>query len=263
MKKTILTLLFTFICVSQLTAYDGLLFKPLTGHVFEPRIGSYYQFDDEKLRLDIGASFDLTDFKIGNESVLRIGTDWFTYTRIRSEGKFKFPVETSDYFFGVNSSLKTKVGEKDLYARLRLAHISSHLVDGTPNYNKDARVYSREFLDLTMAYPIDFARLYFGLTYIFSTIPDNVNKLVPQIGFDMQIELNKYFDFVAGLDAKLTGSDNKTSVATSGQAGILWKTSKRMGVSLNLYHYNGNSMHGMYFQEDDEYLGLGFQVVYY
>nr|HPI19931.1 hypothetical protein [Candidatus Kapabacteria bacterium] len=59
LKKTILAI---FLLPAFLFSQESLLFKPLTANVFEPRIGSFYQFSDEKLRLDIGTSIDLFDF---------------------------------------------------------------------------------------------------------------------------------------------------------------------------------------------------------
>ena len=94
---------FVFILVltsASASGFDKLLFTPLTANVFEPRIGAMYQLSAEKLRLDIGASFDLADLKLFDGVETRFGTDFFTFTRLRSERGFKFPVETSDYFFG-------------------------------------------------------------------------------------------------------------------------------------------------------------------
>lgn len=251
--------------------YEGLLFKPLTANVFEPRIGCLYQWgsnrnDDEKLRLDIGASFDLAGFNIGNDStLLRFGTDWFTYTRLRTEGNMKFPVETSDYFFGINSSVKTKMFGLDFFGRLRVAHISSHIVDGLAT--KDSLrvmpfVYSREFADLTAAVVFEGIRPYIGLTYVFSHQPKQVEEIIPQVGIDYRNEFIKDFYLISGMDFRIPGFKSGLASFTF-QAGILYETSEDVGIMINYYKFSGKSIHGMFYDFEDNYGGIGFQVVYY
>lgn len=247
-------------------AFDDLLFKPLTANVFEPRIGALYDINDNNLRLDIGASFDLFETSISEKTILRLGTDFFTYTRLRSEGRMKFPVETSDYFFGLNSSLKSNLFDEDFTARLRVAHISSHLVDG---YSKNGEfwklpeIYSREFIDLTVAYESNSLRPYLGLTSVFSTIPDNINHFIPEIGVDYSYNILDWMRLETGYDFKLGGFDNTYSGINAFQLGILFETSNNTGIELNYYYYSGLSMHGMFFTEKDKYSGIGFQVYFY
>ena len=252
-------------------AYDNLLFRPLTANVFEPRIGCLYQWgsntnDDEKLRLDIGASIDLADFKFGQDSTqIRFGTDWFTYTRLRTEGNMKFPVETSDYFFGINSSAKTKLCGLDLYGRLRLAHISSHIVDGLATGDSlrvMPFVYSREFAELTAAVVYRGIRPYLGLTYVFSHQPKAVDELILQAGVDYTNEIFCNLYFISGIDFRLPGL-NQVESAFSFQAGLLLRTSDKVGVMINYSRFTGRSIHGMFYNSDDNYSAIGFQVVYY
>ncbi len=60
----------------------------------EARIGSFYQPNADRLRLDIGQTIDLNQFEIRSGWKAGIGADAFILTRLRSEGNFKFPVET-------------------------------------------------------------------------------------------------------------------------------------------------------------------------
>ncbi|MCK5742416.1 MAG: DUF1207 domain-containing protein [Chlorobi bacterium] len=261
----LLVLVSVFLTVTNAYSEGGLLFKPLTANVFEARVGSFYQFDDEKLRLDIGISHDLTKFQLPDGKVISIGADFFTYTRLRSEGRMKFPVETADYYFGVNASYKGTIADQKVSARFRAAHISSHLVDGYSSggtFIQMPFIYSREFLDLTAAIDFELFRPYAGLTYIFSTQPDDVNVFVPQIGFDWDLELAGKFSFVGGYDFKLGGYNAYTGI-NSGQLGILYRFTPNAGIMLNGYLYDGKSMHGMFFSEDDSYTGFGFQVYFY
>jgi hypothetical protein len=247
-------------------AFEGLLFKPLTANTFEPRVGSLYEFQAKKLRLDIGASVDLYELYKKDSTEIRLGTDFFTYTRLRSVGKMKFPVETSDYFFGINSSMKTKIFNEDVFVRLRLAHISSHLVDGFSKdgtFNKMPYVYSREFVDIAIARDIKNFRPYIGGIFVFSTIPKNVNVFNPQIGFDYHHPVFNFLDITCGYDFKLTGTDNIYNGSNSFQAGMLLKTNGNFGVGINYYYYAGKSIHGLFFMDRDEYSAIGFQVNFY
>ena len=92
---------FLFLCDCNLFSFEELLFRPLTANHLESRIGTFYQHTEERLRLDIGHSLDL--FEITNTGFLmRIGGDFFILSRLRSDGRMKFPVETADYYFGFN-----------------------------------------------------------------------------------------------------------------------------------------------------------------
>lgn len=257
-------IILVFVCVS--TSYSqGLLFDPLTANVFEPRAGSMYQFNDDRLRLDIGTSLDLMQLTM-EEHRFSVGGDFFTFTRLRSEGKMKFPVETADYFFGVNGAWLFE-NENIIYSsRLRISHISSHIVDGYTVNNifiKDPFVYSREFIDMTLAAEYNKFRFYFGSVLIFSTQPDIVNKFVPSVGFDADIDLNDYLSWSSGIDIKYSGTKNRSSHMLALQSGIKLFALKNTAVSLNYYYYDGLSIHGMFFEDKDSYHAIGFQIHYY
>ena len=244
---------------------DGHLFSPLTANILEPRIGCVFQLTEKKLRLDIGTTVDLFEFDSGEESKTRIGTDFFTLSRLRSEGNMKFPVETADYFFGVNGTTKGKLNGLNYSARLRLAHISSHIVDGLAHdtiLNRKPFVYSREFAEITGAINFDEFRCYSGLTYVFSRQPKITNPVIPQIGFDFNYKINQYIKVLAGYDFKLSGFDDVYFGTHSAQAGIEFVTSNEIGILISGYYFNGKSIHGMFYTENDSYYGVGFQVVY-
>ncbi|GAB1430396.1 DUF1207 domain-containing protein [Ignavibacteria bacterium] len=246
--------------------YGDILFKPLTANPYEGRVGAMTQFGKEKLRLDIGNTSDLYRFSPAESLQCSAGADFFTYTRLRSEGNFKFPVETSDYYFGVNSSALAPIGNDWTGAtRFRVAHISSHLVDGLADSaghftEKQPFVYSREFFDLTFAALKNGARLYCGISYVYSRQPRSAEPFIPQAGADLHCPLSGLFEFQGGCDAKLIGIDGAYVPMYSAQAGIALKTSPDRGISLNLYYFGGRNIHGMFFRERDEYLALGFQT---
>ena len=61
MVKLKFLILFSLLCFMNLKA--ELVFKPFVANPFEPRIGAAYHFSEQKLRLDIGASFDIAELR--------------------------------------------------------------------------------------------------------------------------------------------------------------------------------------------------------
>jgi hypothetical protein len=275
-KLILLAGLLTFLCFKL---NSETLFKPLTGNVFEPRIGCIYQFDAQKLRLDIGHSQDLVEIHNSDSVKIDAGADFFTYTRLRSEDHFKFPVETSDYYFGVNASYLQKFKSMDISARLRIAHISSHLVDGFSEndvFLQPPIIYSREFVNLIVAanlekflgYPDANIRLYAGFTYIFSTKPKDPMPVMPELGWDFSLPvfsdplIRKMFTIDGGQDFKFEGIGGVYNFVSSSQIGIGIHTLKSAGLFFGFYNYSGLSMHGQFYKTQDNYNAIGFQVLF-
>jgi hypothetical protein len=202
--------------------------------------------------------------------VVTMGADFFTYTLLRGETNFHFPVDASDYFFGVNFNFKKNLGEGLLSSRLRISHISSHFVDGhydnTQAAWKDSRppvVYSREFLDGVVAFqPLPSGndiRVYAGATYLFHVDPKNLPRWLGEAGIEGHREflpnLNIYTAYQATL-LKITG----TSVRHNVQLGI--KLGNWEGRGLDLYgsYFSGYSIHGEYYNVKESYFAFGFLV---
>lgn len=261
-------LLFLFLTYSNTVLFsENLLFNPLNAYVFEPRIGSTINLNNDNLRLDIGASFDLLRFDNEQENIYNaIGTDFFTYTRLRSEPNFKFPVETSDYFFGINYSNKIKIDNLEYASRLRISHISSHLVDGYSNdgiFWQKPFVYSRELIELISTLNIKVnenldLKPILGGKYIFSTTPDSLTKLNYIIGIDYSYKFNVYMEFIGGII--IQNGENRTNFSI--QNGIKISFLKNVGLFIGHYYYNGNSIHGMFYNNFDKINSIGFQIIY-
>lgn len=264
MKRLILLLIFV-ITISPAYSIEELLFRPLIANPFEPRVGAIFNLNQENLRLDIGTSIDLSTLHKSDSSEIRLGGDFFTYTRLRTAGKFKFPVETSDYFFGVNVSGKSYLFEKPVEWRVRLAHISSHLVDGYSNddvFKKSPFVFSREFLEGVIASKYKDVRFYAGLSYIFSTQPKDISKFVPQFGLDSEFKFYKNIYASLGYDFKVSSVHSKSRLSAAGQAGFIFKSRMKTGIGIYYYNYSGWSVHGMFYDELISHSGLGFQLIF-
>jgi len=253
-------------------------FRPLLAATFEPRVGFQYQLGPRRIRLDIGYSADVWgngefereqgEFSTRSESVT-IGVDAFTYTRLRSETNLKFPVETVDYLFGINSTARRIYAEgRSLSVRVRLSHISAHLADGYADSNgillQRPFVYSREYFDAIVAHEwtTPNIRIYGGGTVLLQVkqLPLPVGRIIPQVGVESCSDRSE--TVFAAYDLRIIRIDSTTQPVHSVQVGITMLHHHHVKLVLTGYYYAGYSMHGMFFNQRDEYTALGMQVLF-
>ncbi len=246
-------------------ASGPLLFRPLTAQTFEPRVGLIWHANDNRLRLDIGNSVDLFQYTFQeSRKHLTIGSDFFTFTLLRGEKDFHFPVDAVDYLFGFNINYADSLDCGLFSSRLRLSHISAHLVDGhydgTQGLWKDGihpRVYSREFFDLAVSYePVSSLRIYFGTLYLWHVDPTTLPKFAEYFGGEYHQSL---FDSVHGYAAyqfTVTGLRPRHEF----QAGAKMGNWSGRGTKVFFIYYSGNSIHGEYHDRSDTYSGVGFNI---
>lgn len=267
-------LLIATICIIdyKCIADDKLLFSPLKANIYESRLGSVFTDNNEKLRLDIGGNYDFyTNFN-NPKFLWALGSEFFTYTRLRSEGNFKFPVETTDFYFGINGTAKFEVENIPIHSRLRVAHISTHLSDG---YSKDGVffvqpfVYSKEFIDICASTNYWDFRPYLGAIFIFSYIPKDLNLIIPQLGFEYSHTIFNKIELVAAYDLKIDGYKNLETNQIVYKpmnmivAGVIYRTDKNRGIFIKLERFFGKNYYGQFYKVNDNYFGLGFELIYH
>ena len=243
----------------------GTNIQPFTANFLEPRAGFAFEAGGKKIRLDISRSTDILRMENDN-SVLSFGIDLFTFTRLRSESEFHFPVETIDYLFGLNSGYKITDRKSEYGFRFRLSHISAHFVDGQYDYKinfwrngRTAVVYTREFIELFPFYRYESLRLYAGLTYLFHRKPVDVGRGIYQAGFDyFYTKFDNIYPYVA-YDFKLE-KINKFSGSNIITAGIKFGNYKSRGLSLAITYFAGKSIHGEYYDLNESYTTIGFNL---
>jgi hypothetical protein len=238
-----------------------------TANFLEPKAGFLFNTSDNKIRLDIGTSQDIIHIKT-ESGIYSAGADLFTFTRLRSEKDFHFPVETIDYLFGLNASFRRKFCGNEFGVRFRFSHISAHLVDGqfdkSLNQWRDGRlpqVYSREFVELFPFIRFNDLRFYLGLTYIFHSSPKEIKKGIFQIGGDYfltTISNNIFTPFVA-YDFKLSGKDKYVGNNFI-NFGIKFGEFNKKGFSIYYSYISGQSIHGEYFDTKESYSSIGFNL---
>lgn len=241
--------------------------NPFVANVIEPKLGFMFKTKGNELRLDIGNTVDIASLRTSS-GVISLGADFFTWTLLRKEANFHFPVDAVDYLFGFNFGFKKSVHDYSFGARLRISHISAHFVDG--HYDKEKliwrdgrtpRVYSREFIELMPFYQYKQLRMYAGFTYLFHVDPEVDHHDLYQLGFDyfrkdfLADDLSPFFAY----DMKITGAIRSTP-NHSFHAGI--KLGKPFGKGLSLYYqyYSGWSIHGEYFDSREKYSGIGLNL---
>ena len=271
MKKPILPILFilcsvTIFSQSQLTWFPSdINLRQFTANFLEPRAGFAFETGGSKIRLDIGRSQDILQIRNDN-SVLSFGADLFTFTRLRAESEFHFPVETIDYLFGINSVYKIKDQTREYGFRFRLSHISAHLVDGQydskinfwRNY-RSAFTYTREFIELFPFYSYRSLRVYGGVTFLFHRKPFDVGRGVYQAGFDYYYTgFKNIYPYVA-YDFKLE-EINKFSGSNIITAGIKFGDYESRGLNLAVTYFAGKSIHGEFYDVNESYATIGFNL---
>jgi hypothetical protein len=266
-KQYTLIILATFLsCAFNLFAeISSIIYPPHIANIYEARIGTVFTNSDKKLRLDIGGNYDFWQKQISEK--VRIGScvEFFTYTRLRSEGRLKFPVETTDFYFGLNLSVKKEYKKFDLESRLRLGHISTHLSDGfskNSTFYKAPFVYSKEFFDLTVTLRKGSFRAYIGAIVNFSKQPKSLNLFVPQVGIEYDRKVYRNIHFIAAYDHKLAGYGGTFQGMNAVTTGLEFRTAKNRGILLKVDYYSGQDYYGQFFDEKLEYLGVGFEFKY-
>lgn len=268
-KRFFITIFFTgSILLGQVEFFPGELnIQPFTANILEPKLGFLFQNKNDELRLDIGNSIDILQYHADSKT-FSFGADLFTYTLLRSEDNFHFPVDAVDYLFGINFGYKVKVHNYSFGFRARISHISAHFADGHYDNAKQEwrngqkpRVYSREFIEVMPFYRYNNFRFYFGLTYIFNVEPDYVKRDQYHAGFD-------YFrkDLIAENISPFIAYDFKYTTVKSRfpnhsfSAGIKFGEVFGRGMSLYYNYYDGNNFHGEYFDQKSKYSAVGINL---
>ncbi len=162
----------------------------MTGSFLEPnRFAVIRDISRERLRLEAGFGGEIIN--IDNTSA---GAEGLIWSGLKTLSNFRFPVETADYFFGIYTvySLHINGRATPIPLRLRLSHISSHLVDGTNDtvIGGSSSRYSREFVSLeSQLVPYNAEESWFALSVGVKYIFHQVTSIEPSLQFPITLDL--------------------------------------------------------------------------
>ena len=244
------------------------VYEPLEAGILEARIGFQKYSNIDNLKLDIGASIDIVALR-ADKVIYSAGADFFTFSNLRSESGFKFPVDAIDYFFGINFNMKRTLSFKEsLSARLRLAHISSHLQDGHIYERTDTiftpYVFSKEFIDLSAIYEYDASKNFLlrvqgGVNYIFHSIPDEISPFSGQLGLEAKYFLNDILSLYASNELTVAEVNSQTNFNENFEAGVTLGRKNSRGISFFFNYYDGQDFRGQYYGRYFNTKGLGMK----
>ncbi len=274
-KKIILIFIITISAFSNQFAKEklelfpsGLLIQPFTANTLKPKFGFEFKTTINELKLNVGNSMDVLHYNINYNTILSFGADMFTYTLLRSQKNFHFPVDAVDYLFGFNFGYKTKMCNNDVGARLRISHVSAHFVDGHYDKNsnnwidgREPKVYSREFLEFIPFIKLHNLRLYGGITYIFHIDPSNIGTDQYQLGFDYFAKdlISKNLTPYIAYDFRLVNIYGYTG-NNSLEAGFKLGNINGKGMSFYIQYFSGYNIHGEYFDVKENFTAFGFNL---
>ncbi len=164
------------------------LFTPLVASAQEPRTGLRKEIGSSRMKLDIGTTMDILQVNTSDEHVLRLGIDFFTYALSTSNNGLRLQIAAVDGFFGGHITWSPPEDITGIRLRLRLLHVSAHLIDGSYDTdtgswrnNRSPIPYTRDFGELIVAYsdlsnPVHF-RLYAGFSYASLVRPSEIKRV--------------------------------------------------------------------------------------
>lgn len=247
------------------------VYTPLESGVLESRIGFQKYTNSKFLELDIGASADIAGVKSG-KGIYSAGIDFFTFSNLRSESNFKFPVDAIDYYFGINVNMKSQMSKSsDLQARLRIGHISSHLEDGHIYENTDTIftpfVFSKEFIDLSAIYEYHPGKRFVlkgqgGMNFIFHSIPSEISPFSGQIGLEARFLITDILSLYASNEVTIAEVNSSVNLNESFEGGITLGRLNSRGISIFFSYYDGQDYRGQYYGEYLNTLGIGLKFNY-
>lgn len=255
----------------------GLHFAPLKANHQEARIGVFKYFGTANLKVDIGNTIDVFGLTFHSSKMrFTVGIDFMAYALVTGSQGLRLQVDALDGFFGGNLSFSKSFDPDRLQARLRILHLSAHLVDGHYSMslkqwldNREPIPFTKDFGELLVAHELQpsfgFFRYYGGLSYATLARPIELERIAFSAGFELATDqwFGKVFDqptyaFITNHFA-LNGNPVYTGNNQT-QLGVKFGDWHGRGVVLYLAYYNGNNFFSEYFDERVSIVGAGFTV---
>jgi hypothetical protein len=137
------------------------LLTPLPASPEEVRVGLRREFGSMRMRLDLGSGLELIGYDPASapDFSLRLGAEMFVFALTTSYRGLHLQVDAVDGYFGGHVTMRARHASATTYLRLRILHLSSHLIDGHFRLETNTwvdgqlpRPYSRDYAELMAAY---------------------------------------------------------------------------------------------------------------
>jgi hypothetical protein len=252
------------------------IMPPLIANHQEPRVGVRMELGTTRLKLDIGSSLDFLGYSFDEQQSrqLRLGADFFTYALTTSFEGHRLQVDAVDGFFGGHIVYRASQERSTLTLRLRLLHLSAHMVDGhfdpetkTWRDGREPIPFTRDFGELLAAYTFAAGSVnimpYVGGSYATLVRPEEISRWGGLCG----IELNsgELLGRVFGKAFELYAADNLTLAGIPEWVGtnmieIGTKFGRWEGSGIRLYvnYVSGLELFSQYYDVHNSRWGVGF-----
>lgn len=238
-------------------------------------MGVRKQLGTSRLKLDIGNSLDVLAYSDSSRrDLLHLGVDFFTYALTTSSEGLRLQVDAVDGYFGTHIAYRDESENSERVVRLRLLHISGHLIDGhwDPALQqwkdgKEPIPYTRDFVELLGAYSWLGSRLalqvYSGFSYTAHARPDNLARWGSLHGVELRTTgllgpvMGRPFTLYVADHLALSGIPTYygTNNLESGMKFGAWEDA---GIKLYVCYYDGLEPFSQYYYVRTREWGAGF-----
>jgi hypothetical protein len=259
----------------------GTLFKPLIANPQEPRVGVRKEIGSSRLKLDIGSMIDFVEFRANDSGTLRfrMGADFFTYALTTSAQGLRLQVDAVDGFFGGHLLMRSGTEAHNLTLRLRMLHLSAHLIDGhfdiATGQWKDGRLpipFTRDFGELVAAYTVPFAGcsglIYAGVNYATLVRPADVQRVLSLCGCEFHtgdsfgLVLGKPFALYAAYNLTLMGVPRYVGTSVI-EGGVKFGGWQDIGLKFYVNYASGLEFFSQYYNVRRSMWGTGFTIDFF
>ena len=289
MRKIISLLLFLILCSNYLLAQNrtnknfkfvflppGLNFMPLKAGIDEPRMGILYYTKNSNLKVDIGNSVDVFEFRFPvSKSKITVGADFMAYAYVTSYLAYRLQIDALDGFFGGNITYSKKLSDGRFVIRFRYIHHSAHLADGHWDFrtsswinNRGPLAYGNNYAEILLAREYSLKEtsiLYYGGVdmstgkYISG---NSLKRFSYKAGFEFALKnlIGKVFKKNENIFIAANFDDlgiPEYIVNQNYLVGIKFGDWNRKGLTFYANYYNGGDVFSQYFSERVSRFGLG------
>lgn len=227
------------------------------------------------MKLDIGGAMDILNIRVRDDSTanLRFGADLFAYALSASHRGLRLQIDAVDGYFGGHIVYREQRDRTALLVRLRILHLSSHLVDGHFDLDNEAWIggrlpnpFSRDYGEVTAGYLWQWDKaglfVYGGFSYA-TLVRPAMKRLTTHYG--ATLHSGRWVESGFGVPVLFYISDHllvwgvETLSATNvAEAGVKLGEWEGAGIKIFLSYHSGLELYHQYSNLKSDALSLGF-----